>query len=241
MVKPPERQHFPLPDDHSLLQDEITAIEVELNRIQKDVQEFTRLIHIRLDPEITRINELKEIYKDLKRQKKAKRLEQKKRGKNYQEPTGLTIADSTPTDIKREVNPQLRKIYKEAMVQFHPDKISHTGEDQAIARATAITKELNRIYQNGDLDELVDFYQAILNGQPVLEAEIKSKMPIQDREYLIKRKWSLEEQLAGLKESYLYQVLVTYENPMLFIEELQAQFRVRIQVMEKRTRKAGRK
>jgi len=240
MDQSPERRHFPLPEDNSLLQDEIQALETELNRVQKDVQEFTRLIHVKLDPEISRIQELKALYKELKRQKKEKRLEQRRKGKNYQEPTGLAKQAPTPSILpQQETNPLLRKIYKEAIVQFHPDKISHTGEEQAIARATAITKELNRLYQSGDLDELVDFYQAILQGQPVLESDSPSTAPNIDRAFLLQKKQSLAKQLADLKGSYLYQVLMTYENPLLFIEELQEQFLVRIKVFEKRTRKAG--
>ncbi|MBS9525873.1 hypothetical protein KI659_17770 [Litoribacter alkaliphilus] len=239
MTLPSNRAQLPSSGDNRNLMLEIKALENELNRIQKEVQGLTGMIQSRLEKEIRRVNELKALYKEQKKAKKAKRLEQKMRGKNYQPPTGVVMqhhSQFSPAELKKP-HIELRKLYKEAIVQFHPDKMGTSGDKDALERATAITQELNRIYQNGDVDELLDFYHAILQDQPVSAAGNSPKLPKEDREFLLRRKGSLQERLAEVKQSYLYLVLISYEDPLQFVKELKEQFLERIKVLEKRTRK----
>jgi hypothetical protein len=44
--------------------------------------------------------------------------------------------------------------------------------------------------------------------------------------------------LQKLQANYLYHVLKTYDNPMVFIDELELQFQEKIGKLEKRTRKS---
>jgi ABC-type sugar transport system ATPase subunit len=224
------------------LQQQIDLLTAEVEKIQGEISAFERAIHVRLDREISRVQELKEIYKEQKKAKKAKRLEQKKRGKNYQEPTQVKhqpIPQESGISISSESRLQLKRLYKEAIVKFHPDKINHTGEEEKILRATAITARLNEIYQKGDLDELMDFYQSVILGESIATGNpTERKVDSESRKAsLEKKKAQLITRLEQLKSNYFYTILQTYPNPLDFIDELYLQFRERIVVLEKRTKK----
>jgi hypothetical protein len=242
-TSPARKEHSPQ-DPIQSLQAEIAEFERELANIQKELAPFEREIHLRLDKEIARIQALSEVYKRLKKEKKAKRLEQKKKGKNYKEPTQVALlasskADSSP--LTNEEQSELKRLYKEAVVQFHPDKFSHAGEVDKIKRATAITAQLNSIYKRGDLDELVSFYQFIVSGSHVPESGHSLEVSVDPKLRLAalrRKREGIRKHLQQVKNSYLYTVLTTYDNPLTFINELQLQFEERIKQLEKRTRKA---
>ena len=229
-------------DALNALQGQVAALEAELGKIEKELGAFEDEIHKRLDKQIARIRELYALYKRQKKEKKAKRLEQKKRGKNYKEPKQVKHYTQPKEDevaLNVEEQKELKRLYKEAIVQVHPDKFVHGGELDKIQRANAITAQLNGIYKRGDLEELINFYQYIISGhespersyttEPVVDAKVRLEALQRKKEILI-------DQLEQLKNSYTYQVLTTYENPLSFIGELHVQFQERIAQLEKRTR-----
>ena len=84
------------------------------------------------------------LYKQIKKAKKAKRLEQKKRGKNYKESEGLQIISSKKKSIilpKEQI--EKKRLYREAMLHVHPDKFFKNEEQTEIA--TDITRQLIEI------------------------------------------------------------------------------------------------
>ena len=227
------------------LQGEIAVLEAELENIKKNLGAFERQIHARLDREIARVQELTDLYKQQKKEKKAKRLEQKKRGKNYREPKQLIhhrdAQEEEGATLNLEEQKALRRLYKEAVVQVHPDKIMHSGEHVRIQNANAITAQLNAIYKRGDLEELINFYQYIMGGNASHEINNGTEVIPDSKlrlESLIKKKEGVLKQLEQLKSSYTYHVLMTYDSPLSFIDELHFQFMERIKQLEKRTRKA---
>jgi hypothetical protein len=229
-------------DPLSSLQAEISELQAELEKVKKELNVFETEIRAKLDREIARIQELTILYKKQKREKKEKRLEQKKRGKNYKEPKQVNRSEKIKGDeISLSIHEQkeLKRIYKEAIVQVHPDKIDHKGEVDKIQRATLITTQLNAIYKSGDLEELINFYQYIILGNELSEKD-KSMENTADPKarllFLRRKKETLIKNLEELKASYIYNVLTTYENPLSFIEELHQQFKERIVQLEKRTR-----
>jgi len=241
----PSYNKFPLSNDEDIkkLQSEIKALEESLNGVKNDLEAFERIIHSRLDQEIRRLHELNHLYKKNKREKKLKRLEQKQKGKNYIAPTHLKTVElkrEPLSNLDAAEQKELRRLYKEAIVQVHPDKINHAGETENIIRATDLTAQLNNIYKSGDLEELLNFYQYIILSNSLDDPEIN--MPEVDGDlrlaHLIKKKEALIKQLNNLKESYTYGILTTYENPLTFIDELYIQLHERIKLMEKRTKKA---
>lgn len=233
----------PSPDDPlTSLRKEIAALDAELERLKKDLSPFETAIHTRLAKEIGRVRDLSGIYKQQKAEKKAKRLEQKKRGKNYKEPKQLLLnrkKEEGITGLTLTEQKELKRIYKEAIVQVHPDKFNQS-EDEKIRQATALTVRLNKIYKGGDLDELMNFYETIIGGNELTYIE-RSSEPVADPKARIaslkRKKEALANQLEQLKSSYLYHILTSYENPFSFIDELQIQFQERIKQLEKRTRK----
>jgi hypothetical protein len=231
-------------DPTSLLQQEIAVLETELEKIKKEVVAFESEIHRRFDKEISHIQNLTQIYKRQKAEKKAKRLEQKKRGKNYKEPKQLTIPKSkekTLSTIGTEEQKELKRLYKEAVVKVHPDKVGPNSEAEKIDKANQITAQLNAIYKSGDLEELINFYQFIILENPSSDQEIIKPEQLVDPKIrltsLRKKKEALEQHIEQLKGSYIFNILATYENPLDFIEELYVQFQEKIKQMEKRTRK----
>ncbi len=232
------------PDDPlGSLQKEIVGLEAELERLKKEVGAFEGEIYRRMQQQISRVRTLAALYKQQKKAKKAKRLEQKKRGKNYREPKQLKpLKEQGEAGIvlNGEEQKALKQLYREAVVQFHPDKMNHAGEEAEIQRATAITARLNSLYKQGDLDELLYFYQTIISGSEgrgrsaPTESVVDSKARMAS---LKKKKKALEMQLEQIRSAYSYHVLMTYEPPLSFIEELRQQFEDRIALLEKRTRK----
>lgn len=225
------------------LQREIAALEAELERLKQETEAFESEIHSRLNRQIARVRELSELYKKRKKEKKAKRLEQKKRGKNYKEPKQLQ-PNREPKEAEAALNDDeqqaLKRLYREAVVQVHPDKVSQAGDEDRILHATSITARLNDIYKRGDLDELINFYQTIISGSqvPGLNTAAEERVDPKIRLASLKRKKeAVMMQLEQVRNSYSYTVLQTYENPLSFIDELRLQFEERIIQLEKRTRK----
>jgi len=236
----PSKSHGPL----SSLQKEIATLEAELEKVRNDLGTFENIIHRRLDNEIRRLKELSDLYKKQKRDKKLKRLEQKQRGKNYVAPSQLQNLHQTSTessDASPEERKELRRLYKEAVVQVHPDKINYGGESDKISQATALTAQLNGIYQRGDLEELINFYENVILGNPISEIEFSNISQVDEKlriMHLSRKKETLSKQLHDLKSSYTYGILTTYIDPLTFIDELYVQLHERIKLMEKRTKKA---
>lgn len=229
------------------LQREIALLEKEVQAAKSELETFELQIQEQLKDQISRIEELFALYKKHKSDKKAKRLEQKKRGKNYTEPKqpALFKRQKTvePTDVSLEKQ-ALKRLYKEAVVFVHPDKFQYAGNEEEIKRATSITAQLNGVYKRGDLEELLNLYQYIVSGQReertdyIKEEIMNSKTRMTS---LRRKKTSLTTDLEKLKSSYTYSVLKTYENPLVFIDDLREQFRERIIQLEKRTKVRGAK
>jgi len=228
----------------SQLQKDVAALEAELVKVQDDLKAFESIIHRRLDQEIRRLKELSDLYKKLKQAKKLKRLEQKQKGKNYKAPTHLQKVQeeqNSSSDASPEERKELRRLYREAVVQVHPDKINHGGENEKIHQATVLTAQLNGIYQRGDLEELINFYEYVILGNPISELESPNTSAIDAKlrvTHLNRKKDQLSKQLLDLKSAYTYGILTTYEDPLTFIDELYIQLHERIKLMEKRTKKA---
>lgn len=232
-------------DPINSLQREIALLEKEVEIAKAELETFERQIQAQLKLQILRIQELFAIYKQQKLEKKVKRLEQKKRGKNYKEPKQPVLfkrqKEVEPFDVSLEKQ-ELKRLYKEAVVFVHPDKYQYAGDEEEIKRATSITAQLNGVYKRGDLEELLNLYHYIVSGHKGKENALIKK-EVEDPKARItslkRKKASLAIALEDLKSSYTYKVLKTYENPLLFIEELREQFSNRIIQLEKRTKKRG--
>ncbi|MBK6264959.1 hypothetical protein JKA74_07915 [Marivirga sp. S37H4] len=223
------------------LQFEIEELEKKLQQIGAEVWRFETLIRRQLSSEIDQIEELSDLHKQHKKEKKNKRLEQKKRGKNYKPPSQFPQANPPSLTVKKfdPVNQkELKRIYKEAVVQVHPDKISHNSELDQLQNASDLTARLNNIYKSGDLDELVYFYHhIILKNSSVKVSEVNAPDDQLRKDSLQKKKGRLLAEIDQFQNSYSYQVLHTYKDPTDFINELQLQFVEKIKQLEKRTRK----
>lgn len=231
-------------DPIEILKDDIAILEGELETVKKALGSFEAEIQSRLNIQILRIRNLFAIYKDQKTAKKLKRLEQKKKGKNYKEPKQQDTIDirskAGPAPVTEE-NKELKKLFKEAVVLVHPDKFHQKGEAE-IKKATSITAQLNGIYKRGDLEELINFYHFMINGTAGAPENQVSRVAVDPKLRLIslkKKKVKLREELERIKNSYVYRVFNTYDNPGLFIDELRSQFEHRIKQLEKRTKKRG--
>lgn len=221
---------------------EISQLEAELSTLEHSLNSFEALLRSQLQHEILRIAELTALYKQHKQAKKAKRLEQKKRGKNYQEPKGLkqkSVKSPGPDRLNTNQLQELKKLYKEAIVQVHPDKFAQEGGDIA-NRATKLTMQLNALYQQEDLEELSKFHQHILSGNAMSHVSFQPASVLNTEAmilFLQKKKRALEENREQLRQSTTFEVLSTYENPASFVDELREQFQHRIRQLEKRTHK----
>lgn len=240
---PAAYQHKPQHESILMLEKEIDLLEEELQQTELALNSFESEIRRSLQPQIVRLRELTSLYKAHKAAKKAKRLAQKRRGKNFKEPSGIlrmaAIMPAGPVPAQA-VQQELRRLYKEAIVLVHPDKFA-LEDASTNERATQLTTELNGLYKSGKLEELSDFHEHIISGNAMAHHSRHPGSianPAALLAHLKKKKVQLDAQLAEYKASPTYTVLNTYKDPYTFIDELRIQFNERIQIMTKRTRKA---
>lgn len=216
----------------------IADLQLKISNAEQLLFPFEQSLRNKIADLLVEERELTQLYKEQKAAKKEKRLEQKKKGKNYSAPVGLVTINKTATILESASDIQEKKrLYKEAMVHVHPDKFSMQEDSQDIA--TEITSKLIQIYKTGTLEELQAFHAHIFNGNTAINlSDVAVTLnPIIDKySYLKKEITRLEKQLKELVERHTYKVLTTYENPMSFVEELIVYFNDRIFKMKKRTR-----
>lgn len=231
-----------LPQDSriELLKGEINSLQQQLNRIEKDTLAFERHLKNELANEIIECQELASIHKKWQKEKKAKRLEQKKRGKNYVAynaiiPQKTTIITKTHPDQENKK----KKLYREAMLQVHPDKFSLHDTEQAEV-ASEVTIKLIDVYKNGTLEELQLYHAHIMSGDTDLITPFStSKTNYQEESvtYLEQEIINLQKKITQAQESHLYHVLTNYTNPFDFVHELRVFYQDRLSKLRKRTRK----
>lgn len=230
--------HLPsLPNDPALLlQAEIDRVRMELNEVIEKTVAFENTLRSKLEDELIEEQELNILYKQQKKTKKEKRLAQKRRGKNYQEPTGIKTAENPSFHEKTPKEQEHKKrLYREAMLQVHPDKFSMQSEK--LDMATEITTKLIEIYRSGDLATLKAYHAHIFSNQNLLGPGIKPLTQTgSGLAYLQMELKDIKKELDLAKSKYTYKVLMEYHNPMSFLDELKAYYKDRIKKLRKRTR-----
>jgi hypothetical protein len=222
-----------------LLQEEINGLRSELQGITDRTSAFESKLAAGITDYIIEEQELTLLYKQQKKAKKDQRNEQKKRGKNYRSPMEtLPIAPKAPTLHVGEQR-EKKRLYREAMLFVHPDKFSLQMDKLDLA--TEVTTKLIEIYRSGDLETMRAFHAHIFNGNTLLapfsQPERTSRSGL---DYLVLERDKLITDLELAKNKYTYKILSTYEDPMLFLEELKAYYQDRIYKLKKRTRTGAR-
>ncbi|AWV97113.1 hypothetical protein [Arcticibacterium luteifluviistationis] len=220
------------------LEEQILALKKELAAIEKTTRSFEHLLRSHLSDLIIEAQELYVLYKEIKKKKKEKRLEQKKRGKNYTEPTGLIITPKKEkTLISAEQQKEKKRLYREAMLHVHPDKFFMKENETDIA--TELTSKLIEIYKTESLESLQAFHAHIFEGNTALilsESAAKVKV-MATGNYLQQEIERLEKAIDEAKNEQLYKIVTEYENPLTFVDELKDYYENRILQLKKRTRK----
>ncbi len=111
----------------------------------------------------------------------------------------------------------IKKLYKELMMKFHPDRYWFDSELQK--RATALTQEINEAYRNSDLAKLRSLQEQYKNGFDDYESKSLVQIPLQD---LISCKERLENMILDIEFDYkrlrnnelyiMYQQYIIYQN-----------------------------
>ncbi|WP_299778701.1 hypothetical protein [uncultured Formosa sp.] len=230
---------LPQDEEQIQLQISIEAVKQELETISNQVDAFEDILRLHLTDYIIETQELNTLYKQQKRAKKDKRLAQKKRGKHYKSSTGLQNIKrelSNNSNLDTDTHVIKKKLYREAMLQVHPDKFSLSPNDQE--SATEITTRLIHIYKNEDLNALQTFHAQIFSENLGLKLKTKTTATpsINQTEALKLTLKQLEKELELLKTSELYTIISTYKNPLHFVDELILYYKDKIEKLKKRTR-----
>jgi len=222
------------------LKAQIQVLKDELQTIEQETEVFEAKLRAIIIDMIIEEQELSDLYRRMQKAKKEKRLEQKKRGKNYIEPQGIKRISKTS-----EASPQLKeeekekkRLYREAMLHVHPDKFSM--QEDKMDLASDVTSKLIQIYKEGNLKDLQVYHNHIFSGNTLLQdGDIDKSHTVvtQEDSYLKQEKEELEDKLYHAKNRQTYKVLTEYENPMLFAEELKIYYTDRLFKLRKRTRK----
>ena len=224
--------------DQKRLREQIQVFQDELEEIQKEIRTFEALLHAHISDLIVEEQELFIFYKQIKKAKKTKRLEQKKRGKNYKEIKGLQITSVKKKNIIQSEDQQEKKrLYREAILHIHPDKFSMNEKESDIA--TEITSRLIEIYKTGSLETLQAYHAHIFNGNTDINLNgVASKVKVFHKDnYLQQEKERLEKAVKLAKSHHLYKIITEYEDPLTFMYELKDYYEDRILKLKKRTRK----
>lgn len=221
-------------DSNESIEKEIALLEKELRDIDTGIHTLQAQIHNRYRSEISRIHALNDLHKCQRKDKQEKRREQKKRGKNYKEPQPRQDPAPHKKNTPHHTNHHIMKqLYREAIVQVHPDKFVNEPEEQC-KRSQELTIKLIDIYQKGDIEQLKLFHRYILSGSAMsMSSKIDTKA---ERQLLEKKRDDLLQAITEAKNSRFYEVLTTYTDPLRFIDELSGYFSQRIVQLEKRTR-----
>ncbi|MCM4169599.1 Co-chaperone protein DjlA [Arenibacter antarcticus] len=218
------------------LEEEIKAIQLELQDIVDRTSAFEKLLVSKIEDELILEQELSLRYKQQKQAKKEQRWEQKQRGKNYRPTANLPLAIKEPLPVKNiEEQQQKKRLYREAMLFVHPDKFSMQTDKQELA--TEITTQLIQIYEQGDLATLQAYHAHIFSGNTLLPATSQpEKITGSGIDFLTMELERLQKELHHAKNKHTYKVLMEYDNPMHFLEELKAYYKDRISKLMRRTR-----
>jgi len=220
----------------ALLKTQIQAVEQELDHVEQKTIAFENTLRNALADQLIEVQELSVLYKEQKRAKKEKRLGQKRKGKNYQAPEGLKQVSKPKPSVKDMGEEMERKrLYREAMLQVHPDKFATESKEEHLDIATEMTSKLIDIYKSGTLEELQSFHAHIFKGNALAIAEDKMNNVAEDN-YLQKELERLTNELHLAKARHTYEVLNQYDDPLIFIDELMIYYRDRIQKLRRRTR-----
>jgi len=224
--------------DQKKLQEEIQTFQDELEEIQNETRTFEALLHANISDLIVEEQELFILYKQIKKAKKAQRLAQKKRGKNYKETKGLQlISKKKKRLIPSKQQQEKKRLYREALLHIHPDKFSMSKKETDIA--TEITIRLIEIYKTGSLENLQAYHTHIFKGNTDINLDdLAPKIKISQKDnYLQQEKERIEKAINLAKNHHLYKVLSEYEDPLTFMDELKVYYEDRIFKLKKRTRK----
>lgn len=220
----------------SVLESKIESIQREIKKVERTLFPFEQALRNAIGDVLVEERELTILYKAQKKAKKEKRLAQKKKGKNYKVSTELKVVSRKVVLKEKQNDKEKKRLYKEAMLQVHPDKFAMKESEQQLA--TERTTTLIEIYKTGTLEELQNYHAYIIKGSTKIKlnkVSIKNTI-IDNNAYLKQEIEDLEGQLQSLLSSYTYYVLTTYQNPMLFVNELLVYYKDRIFKLKKRTR-----
>lgn len=224
--------------EQKVLQAQLDALTLELEAIQLKTSSFENILRSHLENALIEEQELTVLYKQQKAAKKEKRVHQKTRGKNYKDVEGLQTIDIEKSSITDPSEQQEKKrLYREAMLHVHPDKFSLQADKLDLA--TTITTKLIAIYSTGDLETLRAFHAHIFLGNDLLahQVAIQKDILLPKNNYLQLEIQKITKRLEEAKNKHTYKVLVEYEDPMTFLEELKAYYEDRLFKLRKRTRK----
>lgn len=226
-------------DNSVALEFQILQLKKELEKVAAATYSLDTRIRTQLANEIVELQELMVIDKMLRKAKKEKRLEQKKKGKNYKEPVGIKASTQKKVVVSTESSDDQKlrkKLYKEAMVNVHPDKFA--GEDGDEDLATELTVELIEVYNNGSLDRLKALHAQIMSGNAIPSVKVERQIDVQvQTEFLEQQIKDLEAQLEKAKQHPTYQALLTYASEEAYLAEVKLYIEDRLVKLRKRTRK----
>lgn len=224
----------------SKLKFEIELLDQELRELQQNLKPYENLIYEQLRNEFGQLATLSELHKKYTKDKKQKRQEQKERGKNYKAAKNLIKANPKETNVstnKDLIKADLKKIYREAINKIHPDKISHKSDETAIYTATELTAQLNKLYKNGDLEDLKFFYYTLTDENLLKTNGPNKNLPANDYyKLLIKEQQNLEAEIKALMDTSFFYYFNQNKKPQEFIDDLRERLLIKIKKLKKRTK-----
>lgn len=225
-------------DDPELfgLQLELKSVELQLNAIEnekieveKAIYEFTILYNNVLGKTIVDILKLKKELARTKKEKQQAEEDEQEFTKEYNSKKNIIINNLTEVEQK-----ELKKLYREASMQCHPDKF--VGDSVKIEVAQQVFVSLTEAYKANDLDRVKEILQDLKSGVfQVVEVNQSNKKEVLRVQILnLKRKMrQVEDDLKKLRSSSTYLIIEKHKDLNEYIFDLKEKLEFELEMLKK--------
>ncbi len=194
-------------------EDTVAQLEEEKAGCQYQIEQYYRLLRGRVGDLLT---ELLAVQLQLARQRAGQtgRRSDAEAARGWQErldSTNRVIQDAIthqPVDLAETAQPELKRLYRQAVTLAHPDR--HTADPDRMAQATAFMMQLNDAYQRQDLPTVRRLVQDLTDGRLFLVRDDTTYSIDTLRQWLQRladRQQALQAEIAQLTAESAYQYM----------------------------------
>lgn len=218
------------------LQLELKSVEIQLNAIENEKVEVEKALHefsiqynTILGKTILEILNLKKQLAQSEKEKEQAEAEEEEFSKDYDNKKDIKIKNLNEADQK-----ELKKLYREASMQCHPDKFIDDPIKVAIAQKVFVA--LTEAYKSNDLDKVREILHNLKSGNFSIDEVVYSNKKEDLKSQISNLKRKLKETAAilnDLKISSSYNIIERNKNLEQYFSELKQKLEFELELLKK--------